>query len=278
VAPNSNAYTIGLASDIARGRGTWRVDYEYRDYADIYGDFRDTTTGKVTDPTGRTYDLVIVKNTPDAVRTYKGLNANLTYRLGSVQAGGNYTLSWARGNIAGEDSGSGPIRASLNDFPEYRDPSWNAPVGYVMNDQRHKVRTWLSYMVPLAEDVRQRERGRRAAVRLRASVRRERLDRSAALRHEPRLRQAAVDRDVLLQRALRPPMGQRLDERSVGELVEEAAHRARRRAVLPRRRDERVQQLGRGRRRLDGADGGHRLARPRGCGRSIRSRRFPSKA
>jgi hypothetical protein len=130
------------------GRATWRVDYEFRDYADIYGDFRDTTTGRVTDPTGRAYDLVVVKNTPDAVRNYKGVNANLTYRVGHAQAGGNYTLSWARGNVAGEDAGSGPIRASLNDFPEYRNPSWNTPVGYVANDQRHKVRAWLSYLLP----------------------------------------------------------------------------------------------------------------------------------
>lgn len=148
VAPNSNAYTVGLASDLAGGRATWRLDYEYREYADIYGDFRDTTTGRVTDPTGRVYDLVVVKNTPDAVRNYKGLNANLSYRLGAAQAGGNYTLSWARGNVAGEDAGSGPIRASLNDFPEYRNPSWNTPVGYVLNDQRHKVRAWLSYLLP----------------------------------------------------------------------------------------------------------------------------------
>jgi hypothetical protein len=147
VAPNSNAYTVGLASELARGRATWRVDYEYRDYADIYGDFRDTTTGRVTDPTGRAYDLVVVKNTPDAVRTYRGVNANVTYRLRTVQAGGNYALSWARGNVAGEDAGSGPIRASLNDFPEYRNPSWNTPVGYVLNDQRHKIRAWLSYLL-----------------------------------------------------------------------------------------------------------------------------------
>ena len=39
----------------------------------------------------------------------------------------------------------------MNDFPEYRDPSWNTPVGYVMNDQRHKVRAWLSYLVPMSK-------------------------------------------------------------------------------------------------------------------------------
>jgi hypothetical protein len=149
MAPNSNAYTVGLASDIG-GRGTWRLDYEYRDFRDIYGDFRDTTTGRVTDPTGRNYDLVIVKNTPDAVRTYKGVTASVGYRAGRMQAGGNYTLSWARGNVAGEDAGSGPIRASLNDFPEYRQPSWNTPVGYVLNDQRHKMRAWLSHILPAA--------------------------------------------------------------------------------------------------------------------------------
>jgi outer membrane receptor protein involved in Fe transport len=155
VAPNSNAYTVGVANDIARGRGTWRLDYEYRDFQDIYGDFRDTTTGRVTDPTGRTYDLVIVKNTSDAVRTYKGLTANLGYRVGPTQIGANYTLSWARGNVAGEDAGSGPIRASLNDFPEYRQPRWNTPVGYVLNDQRHKVRAWVAYILPAAPSLGQ---------------------------------------------------------------------------------------------------------------------------
>ena len=53
--------TIGVANDLAGGRHV--VDDEYLDFQDIYDDFRDTTTGRVTDPTGRTYDQVIVKNT-----------------------------------------------------------------------------------------------------------------------------------------------------------------------------------------------------------------------
>jgi len=76
------------------------------------------------------------------------VNANVSYRVGPAQIGGNYTLSWARGNVAGEDAGSGPIRASLNDLPEYREPRWNSPVGFVLNDQRHKLRGWLSYALP----------------------------------------------------------------------------------------------------------------------------------
>ena len=151
VAPNSDEFTIGVAHDINRGRGTWRVDYVYRKYADMYGDFRDTTTGRVADPTGKLFDLVIVKNTPDARRDYQGATANASYRVKSMLIGGNYTLSRSRGNIAGEDSGSGPIRASINDFPEYREQRWNTPYGYAMNDQRHKMRLWLSYAVPVAQ-------------------------------------------------------------------------------------------------------------------------------
>jgi hypothetical protein len=145
-APNANEYTVGLAHEI--GGGTWRVDYVQRTYADMYGDFRNITTGKVTDPTGRAFDLTTVKNTPDASRDYKGVTANVTYRLRSMLLGGNYTLSWSRGNVDGENSGSGPIRATINDFPEYRQQRWNTPYGYSPNDQRHKVRMWLSYLVP----------------------------------------------------------------------------------------------------------------------------------
>jgi len=151
-APNSNEYAIGLAHDINGGRGLWRVDYVYRKYADIYGDFRNTTTGRVTDPTGRQFDLVVVKNTPDARRDYQGVIANLSYRFSPVQIGANYTLSWAHGNVAGEDSGSGPVRATINDFPEYKQPQWNSPYGYVANDQRHKARVWFSYVVPMSQD------------------------------------------------------------------------------------------------------------------------------
>ena len=149
-ASNSNEYTVGLAHEM--GRGTWRIDCLYRKYADMYGDFRDLTTGKVSDPTGRLFDLTVVRNAPDARRDYKGVTANVTHRFPSAQVGGNYTLSWAHGNVDGENAGSGPIRAALNDFPEYRQQRWNTPYGYVLNDQRHKLRTWLSYEAPALAD------------------------------------------------------------------------------------------------------------------------------
>lgn len=153
VAPNSNEYSVGIARRLG-AKGAMRIDYVYRDYRDFYGDFRNTGTGKVTDSTGRTYDLVVVNNTNTVDRSYKGLSTQVSYRLWpDLQLGGNYTLSWDKGNFTGEDEGSGPIRSNVDDFPEYRQASWNYPVGYNPSDQRNKVRVWASYRAPLPASV-----------------------------------------------------------------------------------------------------------------------------
>lgn len=147
-APNSNEWTAGLARQLG-DRGSVRVDYVYRDYRDFYGDFRDPSTGKVTDPPGRVYDLTVVKNTDLANRTYRGVVTQASYRFNNTwQVGGNYTLSWQKGNFTGEDEGSGPGRFAGNDQPEYRQEAWNFPTGYNPGDQRSKLRGWVQYRVP----------------------------------------------------------------------------------------------------------------------------------
>jgi outer membrane receptor for ferrienterochelin and colicin len=148
-APSSNELTAGMAHELGN-RGTVRVDYVYRKYADMYGSYIDTTTGRVTDPTGRTYDAELIKNTPDAKRWYHAMTVAANYRLSSrFILGGNYTLSYSKGNNDGENVGSGPVMASINDFPEYRQESWNWPTGFMSNDQRHKARLYGTYMVPV---------------------------------------------------------------------------------------------------------------------------------
>lgn len=149
VAPNSIEYSVGVARRLG-AKGAMRVDYVYRDYRDFYGDYRNTSTGKVTDSTGRTYDLVVVNNTSTVDRNYHGVSSQVSYRLRrDLQLGGNYTLSWDKGNFTGENTGSGPIRATVDDFPEYKQASWNYPMGYNPSDQRHKLRLWSSYKVPV---------------------------------------------------------------------------------------------------------------------------------
>lgn len=151
-APSSNEVTAGIARELGNQRGTVRVDYTYKKYQDMYGSFVDLTTGRVTDETGRSYDMEIVKNTPDAKRWYHAVTVAADYRLHRrIILGGNYTLAYTKGNNDGENVGSGPIMASINTYPEYRAESWNWPTGYMPNDQRNKARLYGSFLVPANE-------------------------------------------------------------------------------------------------------------------------------
>ena len=147
--PSVNELSLGIANHV--GKAEWRLDYVRRKSGDMYGDFLDLSTGRVTDSTGRPFDLTLVSNTPKGTRTYDGITADARYRFGSLQLGGNYTLSKTSGNSNGENVGSGPIRATFDTFPEYRQESWNYPVGYNPGDQRHKVRAWFTYGIPVSE-------------------------------------------------------------------------------------------------------------------------------
>jgi outer membrane receptor for ferrienterochelin and colicin len=147
--PSTNELSLGIAN--AAGRIAWRLDVVHRRSADMYGDFLDLSTGRVTDGAGRPFDLTLVSNTAQARRTYDGATADARYRWSRLQIGANYTVSKTWGNFNGENVGSGPIRATFDTFPEYRQERWNYPMGYNPGDQRHKLRTWLSLALPLPE-------------------------------------------------------------------------------------------------------------------------------
>jgi hypothetical protein len=146
--PSVNELSVGIANQA--GRGAWRLDYVHRKSSNMYGDFLDLSTGRVADESGRPFDLTLVSNTQKASRTYDGLTFDARYRWSALQLGGNYTLSRTWGNFNGENVGSGPIRAGFDTFPEYRQESWNYPMGYNPGDQRHKLRAWFSYHVPVS--------------------------------------------------------------------------------------------------------------------------------
>ena len=131
-------------------RGSAKIDGIYRRYLNFYATRRDMTTGKVTGPQGTTYDLALVTNASQpATRTYKGLLAQATYRPSArLQLYGSYTLAWTEGNVDGEDAAVGPTMVLMGDYPEYRDPAWNAPRGPLATDQRHKLRVWGTWALP----------------------------------------------------------------------------------------------------------------------------------
>ena len=75
-----------------------------------------------------------------------------TQRIGSrLDLGGNYTVSRAWGNFDGETSSSGPVTTRLLAYPEYAQQSWFSPEGDLSIDQRHRLRVWGVYEVPMAE-------------------------------------------------------------------------------------------------------------------------------
>ena len=147
--PGTNEFALGLTRRLG-GSGSVRVDGVYRASDNFYANQRDMTTGRVSDGLGHVYDLLVVTNSNEVTRTYTAVNALASFRLGSrIQWWASYTLSSARGNADGETATSvGPDAAAYTDYPEYRDPRWHSPTGWLAIDQRHKLRTWATITVP----------------------------------------------------------------------------------------------------------------------------------
>jgi len=149
--PNADEYTLGMSRQLG-SRGTLRVDGVWRQYHDFYSQRADTSTRQVTDDLGNRYDLFLVENTNSVKRRYSGVSTQASVRVSdAVDVGGNYTLSYTRGNFDGETSGAGPSVAQVTAYPEYKAADWNAPVGYLAADQRHRARLWATIASPMPQ-------------------------------------------------------------------------------------------------------------------------------
>jgi len=147
--PFSYEYSSGVSRQFSRA--SLRADVTYRKYHDFYASVINGSTGKVTNAFGQSFDLSLIENTDSLKRQYSGLTTQGEYRLnGSSQIGGQYTLSHTWGNFEGENVSSGPINATMTEYPEYKQASWNYPEGDLKVDQRHRARLWLTYGVPRA--------------------------------------------------------------------------------------------------------------------------------
>jgi len=141
--------TTGLTRQLGQ-KGSVRVDFIFRTFGNIYGDYTNTSTGKVTDPTtGQQFDLTVVDNTDKVHRGYQGMSVQFDYRLRrDLQIAGNWMLSYSKGNVEAEDFTNIVVRASADAFPEYRQARWNYPDGHLNADQRNKVRVWGTWTAP----------------------------------------------------------------------------------------------------------------------------------
>jgi len=147
--PNVKELTLGVGAVIGHNAFV-RADLVRRNWDDFYVSKIDTSTGKVTDEYGTTYDQAIVTNDSDIYeREYTGLHTQFRYKFAERwDFGGTYTWSRLVGNVTGEDSSSGPVTGVATERPEYREASWNYPMGYLTGDQRHRARLWLTYLQP----------------------------------------------------------------------------------------------------------------------------------
>jgi hypothetical protein len=150
VSPSNDEYTLGVTKRLGN-RGLVRVDGVWRESRDLYTERADLTTGTVTDSAGRVYDLRIITNSNDVARTYKALIVQVAHRFGErLRLNANYTLSNARGNFdVSRDTGGALPNDTLLFYAEYGQARWRSPTGDLKVDQRHKVRLWLNYDVPL---------------------------------------------------------------------------------------------------------------------------------
>jgi hypothetical protein len=150
--PHADEFAVGLSQQIG-SRGAVRFDLVHRKFSDFYADRIDTTTGQVFDEFGQEFDLQLIENTNVTKRTYKAFNAQGSFRPSDdLDLGISYSLSFLRGNVNGENIGSGPIATSVLLYPEYRDLAWFAPEGYLSADQRHRARLWWLYTLPFSGD------------------------------------------------------------------------------------------------------------------------------
>jgi hypothetical protein len=145
--PNVLEYSGGVSRQFGSRAGL-RVDLIHRDYRDFYAARTDMTTGQVKDPLNRSVDLTLIENTSDLNRRYLGLNFQGTYRAGTLDLGATYTVSRAWGNVEGENANAGPTADASQQYPEYKQASWNYPEGDLSIDQRHRARLWASYALP----------------------------------------------------------------------------------------------------------------------------------
>lgn len=138
--------TLGVNGSLGK-RGSFRVEGVHREYSDFYAYVCDLSTGKVEDPLGNPLDLAYLTSVNEPLeRRYDALRTSFEMRPApSLAIAGSWTWSRTRGNQTSENTSNGAIPQDVLTYPEYRDLAWNAPVGDLAQDVRHRVRLWATW-------------------------------------------------------------------------------------------------------------------------------------
>ncbi len=146
--PNVDEFTIGFGTQLGQ-KGFFRLDFIDKTWGSFY--VNSTTPGDTVTGVPGTLDVVTTTNCDNCLeRTYQAVQMQANYRFTDrFSLGGNYTWSEAKGSTTGETSGNGPVGDNILSYVEYIDFAQNNPVGYLPNDQEHKLRLWAGYDLPL---------------------------------------------------------------------------------------------------------------------------------
>jgi len=146
--PVADEFTLGFSKRLG-AKGQLRVDYVNREYGDFYFTRRDLGTGQTSSPELGDFDLGFIENNDSLLeRKYDGVISQFSYRVSDkLSLGGNWTWSHARGNFDGENRDSGPLTATVGEYPEYKAFAQNNPRGDLAIDRRNNARVWAIYDV-----------------------------------------------------------------------------------------------------------------------------------
>ena len=147
--PSAKEFSFGAGAALG-SRGWVRADFLYRNYDDFYDGRLDLTTGQVTSPWGTQLDVEVLENSPTLDRRYEAVQTQIQYQFSTAMFGGaSYTWSRLTGNVVGENEFVSAATDQAGEYPEYAQPRWNNPTGYLPGDQRHRARIWLGANVPV---------------------------------------------------------------------------------------------------------------------------------
>ena len=148
--PSVRELTAGYGAEIGK-TGFVRADYIHRDWRDFYAASVTTATRKANTPLGIPVDLSLVRNSNNLQRRYRGVLLQARWTPGRFDFGSHYTWSKLRGNDDGESGTTGAVANTDPSlfYPEYFNYSRVSPIGYLAGDQRHRLRAWAGYRLPL---------------------------------------------------------------------------------------------------------------------------------
>jgi len=150
--PSVREITAGYGTEIGK-TGFVRADYIHRDWRDFYAASVTTATKKANTPLGIPVDLSLIRNSNNLERRYRGVLLQTRWSPGRFDFGTHYTWSKLRGNDDGESGTTGAVANTDPSlfYPEYFNYSRVAPIGYLQGDQRHRLRAWAGYRLPLGK-------------------------------------------------------------------------------------------------------------------------------